>query len=567
MRSNSHRTLSAPWTIIAAIAIIAAIPGCAVLETEPRQDARRSSDPAYGRTQPTIAKVFSVSSEDTRTSLNGTSVTFSKGEAISIYDGTSNRKYTADGSGSSVTFSGSVSATATEFYALTPYSSSTTFKKSGATVTAYSKLPSTQEATSGSFATGTNIAAAKTGSAGNFTFQNMMSLAKLTLKSSNLDGHKITSIKMTAATPLAGDVKITFGETCSASAGSSTINSVILTHSNGSAFSDGTYYFVLLPGNAGSIILEFSDSEGNIATKTASLRSGFEAGVIKNLGTVKGLSWKKDPNIPGGWLELPSYSKSSIGSTTTSSLSDLYYLQHSSGQRNYTALYDPEMYASYWVAYPLCSSHSGSASNKNWSYNPDVPKDKQTNLVSGSYGVEISTENYSSNLYSRGHQIPAADRDGSSGMLAQTYYVTNSTPQIQNGFNSGIWSDLENAIRNVASKTDTVYVISGAAFRTKGGSEEIKTITNKQDSKTIPVPNYYWKALLKVSWSGNRVTAAKAIGFWMPHADLKGKSYANYAVSVKTIESYTGLDIFTNLPDSIESEAENNSNWQTFQNF
>ena len=53
----------------------------------------------------------------------------------------------------------------------------------------------------------------------------------------------------------------------------------------------------------------------------------------------------------------------------------------------------------------------------------------------------------------------------------------------------------------------------------------------------------------------------------MPHADLKGKSYATYAVSVKTIESYTGLDIFANLPDSIESEAENNSNWQTFQNF
>ena len=567
MRSNSHRTLSAPWTIIAAIAIIAAIPGCAVLETEPRQDARRSSDPAYGRTQPTIAKVFSVSSEDTRTSLNGTSVTFSKGEAISIYDGTSNRKYTADGSGSSVTFSGSVSATATEFYALTPYSSSTTFKKSGATVTAYSKLPSTQEATSGSFATGTNIAAAKTGSAGNFTFQNMMSLAKLTLKSSNLDGHKITSIKMTAATPLAGDVKITFGETCSASAGSSTINSVILTHSNGSAFSDGTYYFVLLPGNAGSIILEFSDSEGNIATKTASLRSGFEAGVIKNLGTVKGLSWKKDPNIPGGWLELPSYSKSSIGSTTTSSLSDLYYLQHSSGQRNYTALYDPEMYASYWVAYPLCSSHSGSASNKNWSYNPDVPKDKQTNLVSGSYGVEISTENYSSNLYSRGHQIPAADRDGSSGMLAQTYYVTNSTPQIQNGFNGSIWNALENGIRGQLG-SDTTYVVTGAAFRKVGGSESIKTINPKGDpDKDVPVPNYYWKVLLKVKRSGSTITSASAIGFWLEHKQYSNQDYASYAVSVDQIEAWTGFNFFVNLPENLQTTAEKNTNWTTFKNF
>ena len=40
-----------------------------------------------------------------------------------------------------------------------------------------------------------------------------------------------------------------------------------------------------------------------------------------------------------------------------------------------------------------------------------------------------------------------------------------------------------------------------------------------------------------------------------------------YAMSVNEIESRTGLDLFANLPNSIEETVENNDNWQTFQNF
>ena len=267
-----------------------------------------------------------------------------------------------------------------------------------------------------------------------------------------------------------------------------------------------------------------------------------------------------------------------MSGTTTSSLSDLYKVTHTASmggitQRNYTCLYDPEMYASYWVAYPLCSSHLGSGRDDNWAYDPDVPNAKQTNAVSGAYGVNISTPNYDSNLYARGHQIPNADRTVNDSMSDQTYYMTNITPQIQNGFNGGIWNNLEAAIRSLTSSCDTVYVVTGAAFRKKGGSETINTIVNTRDSKTLPVPNYYWKALLKVTWSGSTVTAASAIGFWLPHEDLKGESYSDskYVVSVDQIEAWTGFDLFTNLPgdntSGIEKTAEANTSWTTFQSF
>ena len=277
--------------------------------------------------------------------------------------------------------------------------------------------------------------------------------------------------------------------------------------------------------------------------------------------------------IPAGWLELPTYTTSALSGTTTSSLGDLYYLKHSATmggktQRNYTCLYDPEMYASYWVAYPLCYDHkNGSGRSNQWAYDPLVPESKQTNCVNGAYGVNIATPNYASNLYARGHQIANADRNGVDDMCDQTYYMTNITPQIQNGFNGGIWNNLETAVQNLTSSCDTVYVVTGAAFRKKGGSESITTIVNTRDSKTLPIPNYYWKALLKVTWSAGIVTNASAIGFWLPHEDLKDKDYRDYTVSVDQIEAWTGFDIFANLPSALQTSAESNTSWTTFQNF
>ena len=80
----------------------------------------------------------------------------------------------------------------------------------------------------------------------------------------------------------------------------------------------------------------------------------------------------------------------------------------------------------------------------------------------------------------------------------------------------------------------------------------------------LPVPNYYWKALLKVVRSGDKVTEAKTIGFWLPHDDLNGCAYDDYVVSVDQIEQWTGIDLFPNLPDSIESQAESFTSWATF---
>ena len=264
------------------------------------------------------------------------------------------------------------------------------------------------------------------------------------------------------------------------------------------------------------------------------------------------------------WLELPALSVSD-GQLIRS-------LYGNNGERNYSYLYDKNVYASLWEAYPLESAHTKGSASSSWAFNPDkaIAEEYQVDIVKSSYGTQ-----YGNSKYSRGHQVPNGDRQSDSKMNKQTYYATNQTPQIQNGFNGSIWNNLETAVRGLFNTySGTVSVVTGPVYKTVGGNETISYLTGKSGvtPAKVPIPNYYWKVLLKVKTdSSGNVTSASAIGFWFKHKvygeDNDSTDYSDYAVSVKSIQDKTGFDFFANLPDSIEATAENNTSWSTFQNF
>lgn len=220
-----------------------------------------------------------------------------------------------------------------------------------------------------------------------------------------------------------------------------------------------------------------------------------------------------------------------------------------SGERNYTHYYDIDTYTSLWVAYPLSSKHMGSLSRpSNWSFNPNIDQKYQVNLCNRSYT--------DSDTHVRGHLIPNASRNGIKEMQEQTFYVTNSVPQVHTNFNSGIWQNLEAAVQSKAEST-TLYVVTGVAFEKVGETKSINYTTAKDDTKSIPIPNYFYKVVLLPTTNSNGVvTSAKAVGFWFENKAHSGSAYANYAISVDQIEAWTGFDFFPNLPDSIEATVE-----------
>ena len=285
-----------------------------------------------------------------------------------------------------------------------------------------------------------------------------------------------------------------------------------------------------------------------------------------------------------GWLELPAMQ------TGNDFFNDFFKVGNA---RNYSYMYQYSTYTALWVAYPLYKSvmstnevipgpyspdiaYSEETRGTSWNPNPHLTEGKQVNVWDASYNVNLGDTDWSStqgsDYYARGHQIPNGDRDLAGGELqSQTYYATNSTPQIQNKFNSSIWAALEKAGRDCArggGVNDTVYVVTGAAFTKGGVSEEITYIHPKGDpSKNVPVPNYYWKVFLKVKRTNGSITSASAIGFWLEHKQYSGSDYTPYATSVNQIEAWTGFNFFVNLPSSLEETAESNTNWTTFKNF
>ena len=151
-------------------------------------------------------------------------------------------------------------------------------------------------------------------------------------------------------------------------------------------------------------------------------------------------------------------------------------------------------------------------------------------------------------------------------MQLQTFYVTNSVPQVQTRFNDGIWNNLEQAVQSVA-EGEEIYVVTGVALNKVGENRTVSYVSpNDNSSQKCAIPNYFYKVVLKVNKSGSTVTEAKAVGFWFENKAYTD-SYTNYSVSVDQVEAWTGFDFFVNLPDNLEAAAETNTSWDTFKNF
>lgn len=250
------------------------------------------------------------------------------------------------------------------------------------------------------------------------------------------------------------------------------------------------------------------------------------------------------------WLELASikeYGTRYVVNTT-----------YAGEKRNYTVFYDTEMMAPLWTAYPLNSSHMSGGRTGEWSYNPSISEAHQIKVCEGSYTP--------SSNYARGHMCPNGSRNNNETMQQQTFYVTNQVPQIHNGFNNGIWKNLESAVQ-VLAKNEEIFVTTGVSFRKGNETPQIQHISpSKHPDQQVPIPPYFYKLVLRVKYVAASVTDASCTAFWFEHkAYESGDNFDNYRKSVDQVEEWTGFDFFVNLPDEIENVAEaKNISWAQF---
>ena len=264
-------------------------------------------------------------------------------------------------------------------------------------------------------------------------------------------------------------------------------------------------------------------------------------------------------NTPGGgsqtvldkdWLELASIKEDGTRYVVNTT--------YAGEKRNYTVFYDTEMMAPLWTAYPLNSSHMSGGRTGEWSYNPSISEAHQIKVCEGSYTP--------SSNYARGHMCPNGSRNNNETMQQQTFYVTNQVPQIHNGFNNGIWKNLESAVQTLG-KNEEIFVTTGVSFRKGNQTPQIQYISPaKHPDQQVPIPPYFYKLVLRVKYVAASVTDASCTAFWFEHkAYESGDNFDNYRKSVDQVEEWTGFDFFVNLPDEIENAAEaKNISWAQF---
>ncbi len=202
----------------------------------------------------------------------------------------------------------------------------------------------------------------------------------------------------------------------------------------------------------------------------------------------------------------------------------------------YTLSYSEKHEQAEWVAYEL-KKNQLSHTNYNRPYFEEDP-----DVETGS----ASWRNYKKSGYDKGHLCPAGDRRFSIEAFNETFYTSNISPQL-NEFNAGIWNRLEQKTRYWASKYDGVYVITGGVL-----TNDLESI----GKENVSIPKYFYKILLD-----NSRGEYKTIAFLIPHEDSE-KPLNKFVVSIDKIEKMTRIDFFPRLPDNIENELEQSSDYK-----
>ena len=151
-----------------------------------------------------------------------------------------------------------------------------------------------------------------------------------------------------------------------------------------------------------------------------------------------------------------------------------------------------------------------------------------------------TTADYRRSGYDRGHLAPAADMAFSVQTMADSFFMSNMSPQ-KPAFNRGIWKRLEEQVRQIAIREKAIYVVTGPILPKK------KTVTI--GANQVTVPTHYYKVIFDLT------PPRKMIGFILPN-EGSNEPLVTFAVTVDAVEKATGLNFFSALPKAVQERLE-----------
>lgn len=199
--------------------------------------------------------------------------------------------------------------------------------------------------------------------------------------------------------------------------------------------------------------------------------------------------------------------------------------------KGFTLSYNYDWKIPNWVAYELTDVEVMGEVPRYDKFKPD-PMMPQN--------VSATTNDYKHSGYDRGHLAPAADMKWDEQAMRESFYLSNICPQNPN-LNGGVWKDLEEQVRDLASQKGSIFVACGPIV-----TDASTTIGENK----VVVPQAFFKVLLQ-----EEDGTIHTIGF--VYENISGrKPMSTYAMTVDEVEEITGIDFFPSLPNKIEKKTE-----------
>ncbi len=154
--------------------------------------------------------------------------------------------------------------------------------------------------------------------------------------------------------------------------------------------------------------------------------------------------------------------------------------------------------------------------------------------------------------YDRGHQVAAADLKGRSRRIVEeSFILSNATPQ-SSRLNQRGWRLLEARIQDLARDRGELWVITGPAFVDVDGDGIVQHYVLGKNR--VSVPTHYFKIVVARKRDGG--AGYDSMAFLVENEAMDGE-FAEYLVSIDSVETLTGYDFLESIPgeEGLEAEA------------
>ncbi|MCP5346975.1 MAG: DNA/RNA non-specific endonuclease [Gammaproteobacteria bacterium] len=189
----------------------------------------------------------------------------------------------------------------------------------------------------------------------------------------------------------------------------------------------------------------------------------------------------------------------------------------------YTLSFNTEKRIADWVTYVVTAESIGVATNLPRLATPDP-------AVSDTLNPQDFSSNGEGNRLLLDYFTPLVSFAGTP-YWPETNYLSNRVPR-NSELNRGSWYGLEWAVRNLANRTDGLYVITGPIYEAPDLSQEQKAET--------AVPSAFFKVVSDASGQAAAFIFPQDLPFHVHHCEQLS--------TIVEVEQLTGLDLFPELP-------------------